>query len=71
MAKELKDKSNPWYTAMVVSAFAGIISLFHINSYVADKNNINWLFITLGIILLAGAGFCLYKANKTSTGQPG
>lgn len=64
---------NPWFGAMVVLAFGSIISFFQINSYAADKNNMNGLFgwLGIGIVLGIAACYCLYKANKTSTGTGG
>lgn len=66
-----KIKWNPWFTAAIFTAFGGIISFFQINSYFADRNNLNWLFVTLGIILCGATVWLVMKANKTSTGKPG
>lgn len=64
---------NPWFGFMVVAAFISIISFFQIKSYWADKNNFNGLFgwTGIGIVFGLAAAYCLYKANKTSTGRGG
>jgi hypothetical protein len=62
---------NPWFGFFVILAFAGVISLFHINSAVADAHKLNGLFTIGGIACLIGAAYFLYKANKTSTGKGG
>lgn len=60
--------TEKWFIAMTVLAFASVISFFHIDSYVADKNDINWLFWVLGIVLGIGAIFCLSKVAKQGGG---
>lgn len=64
------SKSNPmfWFVLAVIFSFAGVISLFHINSYFADQHKMNTLFTIGGIVLLAVAAFAFYKASATSTG---
>lgn len=62
---------NPWWYLMVIFAFLGIISLFHIDSYVADKHKLNKVFKWGGIAALVVALFFLWKAFQTSSGQPG
>ena len=66
-------KMNPWFTAMVIFAFASIISFFQIDSAWADAHKFNGFVGWLGIGIVTGlvAIFCLYKVSKTSTGQGG
>lgn len=73
MKKNLLEKIfiNPWYGGLVLFTFASIGCFFSINSYFADKNDINWLFVSMGIVFGIAAIFCLAKANSTSTGKGG
>lgn len=59
-----KDPTMQWFKRLVFSAFASVISFFHIDSWVADKNGINWLFWTIGIVFGLAALYCYYRANK-------
>lgn len=58
---------------MVILAFASVISFFQINSYAADKNNMNGLigYLGLGILFGLGAIFCLTKVAKFGGGGSG
>ena len=56
--------TKKWFFAMTVSAFASVISFFHINSYVADKNDINWLFTVIGVVVGLFAVYCLKNVAK-------
>lgn len=49
---------------MVVAAFISVIAFFHVDSYVADKNGLNPLFIIGGIVFGLLAIGCLYKVVK-------
>jgi len=53
-------------------SFAGVISLFQINSYWADKHNFNGFFgwLGIGIACLLVAAYFLYKVIK-NTGSGG
>jgi hypothetical protein len=39
------------FLTWVVTAFAAMICFFNVNSVMADKLHINWLLITVGVIL--------------------
>lgn len=61
--------TKKWFAIMAVTGFASVISFFHINSYVADKNNINGLFWGLGIGFALAAIYCLTKVAKAGSGN--
>lgn len=62
-------RQRKFWAATVVLAFASVVSFFHINSYVADKNGLNGVFTVAGIVLALVAAGCLYKGviNPGST----
>lgn len=62
---------NPWFGLSVITAFAGMISYFQINSYSADKHHLNGFWLVTGIVFTLVAGYCMYKAKETSTGTGG
>jgi hypothetical protein len=63
-------KADIFWAACVVSAFTSIISFFQINSYGADKNNTNGLFLVMGIVFFVAAVYSLYKVSQnTNTGK--
>lgn len=55
----LSTKAN--FIIMSIFAFAGIISLFQINSALADRKKIGKVFLAVGIICIIIAGIFLYK----------
>lgn len=65
------SRQNGWFTLTVIAAFIGMVSFFQINSYFADKHKVNGLFTVMGIVFTLAAIFCIWKANKTSTGTGG
>lgn len=67
----IRTFQNPWFAAMVISAFAAVISAFQIDSAWADAHNTNWLWWTSTILCGIAAVFFLIKANNTSTGTGG
>lgn len=62
---------NPWFGGMVILAFASFILIMHSMSYSAEVKKQQTLWLVIGILSGVAAAFCLYKANKTSTGQGG
>jgi putative Ca2+/H+ antiporter (TMEM165/GDT1 family) len=58
-----------WFAVMTITAFIGVISFFHVNSYIADKNKINGLFIVAGVVFSLVAIYSFWQANKF--GNPG
>jgi len=52
---------------MVIFAFGGVISFFQVDSALADEKDINWLFITLGVIGILAAAFCLKKVSNAGS----
>lgn len=62
---------NPWYGGAVICAFIAMGSIFTVDSYVADKYNLNWLFVLIGVVFGVLAIFFMAKAFSTSTGEGG
>lgn len=62
-------RQDKYWAATVVLAFVGIISFFQVNSYFADKNNINWLFKVIGTVGVVGALYCVYKGVANPPGS--
>lgn len=62
--------TRKWFGLMVVFAFTSVISFFQINSYDADRLNMNGLIGWLGIGIVFGlaAVFCLLKVMKYGGG---
>lgn len=56
--------TKKWFAVMVILAFGSVISFFHVDSYIADKNGLNPLFIIGGILFGLLAIGCLYKVIK-------
>lgn len=56
--------TRKWFLAMVVFAFASVISFFQINSYQADLHNSNWIWTIAGVLFALSAVFCLTKVAK-------
>jgi len=56
--------TKTWFAIMCVLAFGSVISFFQINSYAADKNGLNGVWLISGIIFGLLACFCLYKVIK-------
>lgn len=69
--KEEKWNNNPWMFAAVGALFSCFGSTFFINSYAADKYNINWLGYVLAVVFGIATVYCFWKLNKTSTGTGG
>lgn len=63
--------TRKWFGLMVVFAFGSIISFFQINSYSADRNNMNGFFGWLGIGVVLGlvALYCLSRVAKYGGGS--
>lgn len=61
---------NSWYGGLVVSAFISIICFIQTDMYVSEKTGTALWWVLGGVFALA-AIYCLYKANKTSTGTGG
>lgn len=62
-------KNERIFGIMVLLAFIGVISFFHVDSYVGDKYGINWLFVLIGVIFSLGAIGCygiLWKRDRSS-----
>ena len=49
-----KNLTRRWFWVTAIFAFGSVISFFQINSYKADKNNMNGLFGWLGIGIVLG-----------------
>lgn len=64
-------RQNGWFTLCVISAFAGMICYFSINSWFADKHKLNTEFLIAGIAFTILSLFFIYKAQKSSTGTAG
>lgn len=60
---------NKYHLVTGIIALLAVISFFHINSYVADKNNINWLFWVIGIAGILWAGYRVYYMSKGGSQQ--
>jgi len=63
--------TKKWFAAMVITAFLSMISFFQINSYSADKNNLNTFWLIAGIIFALVAVFSLWKVTKNAGGNTG
>jgi predicted membrane protein len=50
----------------VIAFIATIFGWFSINSYVADKYDLNWLAYTIGIVGTLGAIYVMYRAQKAT-----
>jgi uncharacterized membrane protein len=53
-------KFNKYFTGFAACAFLGVVSFFQVDSYFADKHNLNWLFIAIGVAL-AGLAYHFIK----------
>jgi hypothetical protein len=58
--------AKKWFAAMVVLAFASVISFFQVDSAWADANNFNTGLKIAGTVLGLGAIFSLFKVTKNS-----
>lgn len=61
-------KALLFYIFMAISAAIAVIMFFHIDSYVADKLNINWLFVSSGVFNTIAAIYFLIQARNNSNG---
>jgi len=52
---------NYYWAGFVIFAFASVISFFQINSYKADLNNLNLMWIGLGVLFAAISIYCVKK----------
>jgi len=52
---------NYYWAGFAIFAFASVISFFQINSYKADLNNLNLMWIGLGVLFAAISIFCIKK----------
>lgn len=64
------SKNNPevWGLFTVILAFASVISFFQINSYQADKHDLNGFWTGAGIVIGLGAVFTFIKTISNSGG---
>ena len=66
-----KNLTRRWFWVLVVTAFAAAICGFQIDSYRADKYNLNTLYIFLTIVLsLLSIYLLVFKVAKFGGGSP-
>lgn len=59
--------TGKWFGLMCLFAFGGILSFVQIDSYRADKYNLNTLYIVLTAVGALLALFCLSKVAKSGS----
>lgn len=60
---------NKYHLVTGIIAILAVVCFFHIDSYVADKHNINLVFIIGGIVLALWAAYRVYYMSKGSGGE--